>query len=267
MPCTPCSVFCRKIEAMTARIVFSHGNSFPASTYRVLFDSLRQRGFKVDAVEKFGHDPKYPVTNNWPHLVEQLADLSFADVAHNAVFIGGPGTGKTHLAIERMLGFTMDELRGTEVMDLVHPEQREAAQEVEDMLRVIERLPAECRTQLCLTEPLEYPALISLLARSHFCLTDSGGIQEEASALHKPVLILRESTERQELVQAGGARLVGTMAHQIIEHASDLLRDPVLLASMQLPTSPFGDGLAAQRIAEVLCRGDLNLQRCERMAA
>jgi pimeloyl-ACP methyl ester carboxylesterase len=59
-----------------ARIVFSHGNSFPASTYRVLFDSLRQRGFKVDAVEKFGHDPHYPVTNNWPHLVEQLADFA-----------------------------------------------------------------------------------------------------------------------------------------------------------------------------------------------
>ena len=57
-------------------LIFSHGNSFPASTYRVLFDSLRQRGFKVDAVEKFGHDPKYPVTNNWPHLVEQLADFA-----------------------------------------------------------------------------------------------------------------------------------------------------------------------------------------------
>ena len=59
-----------------ARIIFSHGNSFPASTYRVMLDSLRQRGFKVDALEKFGHDPKYPVTNNWPHLVEQLADFA-----------------------------------------------------------------------------------------------------------------------------------------------------------------------------------------------
>jgi pimeloyl-ACP methyl ester carboxylesterase len=61
---------------MTARIIFSHGNSFPASTYRVMLDDLRQRGFQVDAVEKFGHDPKYPVTNNWPHLVEQLADFA-----------------------------------------------------------------------------------------------------------------------------------------------------------------------------------------------
>ena len=128
-------------------------------------------------------------------------------------------------------------------------------------------LPAEAHDRLCLTQALQYPALIGLLESCLFTLTDSGGIQEEASAFAVPVLITRLSTERQELVQAGGARLVGTMAHQIIEHASDLLRDPVLLASMQLPTSPFGDGLAAQRIAEVLCRGDLNLQRCERMAA
>ena len=61
---------------MSARIIFSHGNSFPASTYRVMLDNLRQRGFKVDAVEMYGHDPKYPVTNNWPHLVQQLADFA-----------------------------------------------------------------------------------------------------------------------------------------------------------------------------------------------
>lgn len=61
---------------MNARIIFSHGNSFPASTYRVIFDNLRQRGFQVDAIEKFGHDPQYPVTNNWPHLVQQLADFA-----------------------------------------------------------------------------------------------------------------------------------------------------------------------------------------------
>lgn len=61
---------------MTPRIIFSHGNSFPASTYRVMLDNLRQRGFQVDAVEMYGHDPQYPVTNNWPHLVEQLADFA-----------------------------------------------------------------------------------------------------------------------------------------------------------------------------------------------
>jgi pimeloyl-ACP methyl ester carboxylesterase len=57
-------------------IVFSHGNSFPASTYGVLFQSLKARGFQVKAIEKFGHDPHYPVSSNWPHLVQQLADFS-----------------------------------------------------------------------------------------------------------------------------------------------------------------------------------------------
>ena len=57
-------------------IVFSHGNSFPASTYRVMLDSLRARGFEVHAIEKYGHDPKYPVTDNWPHLVRQLAQFA-----------------------------------------------------------------------------------------------------------------------------------------------------------------------------------------------
>jgi pimeloyl-ACP methyl ester carboxylesterase len=63
---------------MTPRplVVFSHGNSFPASTYRVLFDSMEARGFTMRAVEKFGHDPAYPVTSNWPYLVQQLADFT-----------------------------------------------------------------------------------------------------------------------------------------------------------------------------------------------
>lgn len=59
-----------------ASIVFSHANSFPASTYRVLFTHLRERGFHVSAPERFGHDERYPVTNNWPHLVQQLADFA-----------------------------------------------------------------------------------------------------------------------------------------------------------------------------------------------
>ncbi len=60
------------------RIVFSHANSFPASTYRVMFAELRRRGFDVAAVPQFGHDERYPVTNNWPHLVQQLADFAEA---------------------------------------------------------------------------------------------------------------------------------------------------------------------------------------------
>jgi len=61
-------------------IIFSHGNSFPASTYGVLFQSLKARGFQVKAIEKFGHDPRYPVTSNWPHLVQQLAHFTAKEV-------------------------------------------------------------------------------------------------------------------------------------------------------------------------------------------
>ena len=62
-------------------IVFSHANSFSASTYGLMFKSLKGRGFAVKAIEKFGHDPKYPVTDNWPHLVQQLIDFAQAEVA------------------------------------------------------------------------------------------------------------------------------------------------------------------------------------------
>lgn len=117
---------------------------------------------------------------------------------------------------------------------------------------VIAALPAALRSRVCLTEPVDYPALITLLQRCHFTLTDSGGIQEEASALARPVLIARDSTERQELVQAGGAVLVGTDIDCMVRQASRLLNDDAAYRGMQLSHSPFGDGHAASHIADRL---------------
>ena len=76
-------------------IVFSHGNSFPAATYNVLFRNLRSRGFTVKAVDKFGHDPKHPVTNNWPHLVAQLKEFATREVdkAGEPAFLVGHSLG------------------------------------------------------------------------------------------------------------------------------------------------------------------------------
>ncbi len=78
-----------------ALLIFSHANSFPASTYRVLFKFLRARGFKVKAIDKFGHDPQYPVTNNWPHLVQQLVDFTQTEVdkAGEPAFLVGHSLG------------------------------------------------------------------------------------------------------------------------------------------------------------------------------
>jgi pimeloyl-ACP methyl ester carboxylesterase len=76
-------------------IIFSHANSFGASTYRVLFKHLRSRGFKVKAVDKFGHHPDYPVSNNWPHMVQQLADFAEAEIqkAGEPAFLVGHSLG------------------------------------------------------------------------------------------------------------------------------------------------------------------------------
>jgi UDP-N-acetylglucosamine 2-epimerase (non-hydrolysing) len=83
-------------------------------------------------------------------------------------------------------------------------------------------------------------------------LTDSGGIQEEAPSFHKPVLVLREVTERPELIQAGAGQLVGTKTASVVEAATRLLRDPAAYEAMQTDRNPFGDGRAAERIVSIL---------------
>jgi UDP-N-acetylglucosamine 2-epimerase len=123
---------------------------------------------------------------------------------------------------------------------------------LEDIERGLEGLAPEVRARIELTEPLEYPAMITLLTRCHFTLTDSGGVQEEASALRVPVLIARDATERQELVDAGGAVIVGTEVDSLVARASALLCDRAAREAMQLAESPFGDGRSAQRIATIL---------------
>ena len=82
-------------HATATRIVFSHANSFGAGTYQVLFKALKARGFAVDAIDKFGHDPRYPVTNNWPHLVQQLVDFTQVQVESSGspVFLVGHSLG------------------------------------------------------------------------------------------------------------------------------------------------------------------------------
>ena len=98
-----------------------------------------------------------------------------------------------------------------------------------------------------LTDPLAYPDLCLLLNRSTMVLTDSGGIQEEAPALGKPVLVLRDETERPEAVQAGTAILVGTDTDTIVGRVLELMDDPIRYAAMATARNPFGDGHAAAR--------------------
>ncbi len=103
-----------------------------------------------------------------------------------------------------------------------------------------------------LIEPLSYESFVRLMNVSYLILTDSGGIQEEASVLGKPVLVLREVTERPELIEAGIGKLVGTDSRKIVTEAERLLRDVNTYRSMAKQAQLFGDGHAAERIVQIL---------------
>ena len=103
-----------------------------------------------------------------------------------------------------------------------------------------------------LIEPLDYLSFVHLMRRARFIMTDSGGIQEEAPALGKPVLVMRETTERPEAVECMNAKIVGTSEDALVESAELLLRDRVLYRKMSGTNTPFGDGQASQRILDTL---------------
>lgn len=106
--------------------------------------------------------------------------------------------------------------------------------------------------RIFLTEPLDYKELVGAIQRCYLLLTDSGGLQEEAPSLGKPVLVLRETTERPEAIAAGTAKLVGTNPDQIVATASELLSNPTAYDAMSTAVNPFGDGRAAERIRQIV---------------
>lgn len=109
-------------------------------------------------------------------------------------------------------------------------------------------------SNVALIDPLDYPHFVRLLGMSSLVLTDSGGVQEEAPSLGKPVLVMRETTERPEGIEAGTARLVGTDKNRIVSEIFSLLDDEDAYNAMARAHNPFGDGRAAERIAEIIAR-------------
>jgi len=100
-----------------------------------------------------------------------------------------------------------------------------------------------------LIPPQDYLSFVYLMTMSHIILTDSGGIQEEAPSLGKPVLVMRDTTERPEAIEAGTARLVGANATSIVNGITELMDDPAAYQAMSNRGNPYGDGQAAARIA------------------
>jgi UDP-N-acetylglucosamine 2-epimerase (non-hydrolysing) len=118
----------------------------------------------------------------------------------------------------------------------------------------VQRILGAAGGNVHLTEPLSYLPFVALMDRATLLLTDSGGIQEEAPSLGKPVLVMRDRTERPEAVEAGTARMVGTDARAIVAETSRLLTDPTAYAAMARAHNPYGDGRAAGRVVDACLR-------------
>jgi UDP-N-acetylglucosamine 2-epimerase (non-hydrolysing) len=117
----------------------------------------------------------------------------------------------------------------------------------------VRRLLSNCE-RIHLIEPLEYVPFVYLMERSDLIITDSGGIQEEAPSLGKPVLVMRDVTERPEAIKAGTVKLVGTDTQTIIRETERLLDDQTAYAAMSHAHNPYGDGKAAHRIVQEILR-------------
>jgi UDP-N-acetylglucosamine 2-epimerase (non-hydrolysing) len=105
-----------------------------------------------------------------------------------------------------------------------------------------------------LLPPLDYVVFVELLHRAYLILTDSGGIQEEAPTLKKPVVLMRDVTERPEGIEAGFVRVVGTRVDKIVSGTQELLDDPTLRSRLKSAPNPYGDGRSARRILSVIGR-------------
>ena len=119
---------------------------------------------------------------------------------------------------------------------------------------VYELLNSSINSNIFLIPPLDYLPFVYLMNKSYLILTDSGGVQEEAPSLGKPVLVMRTTTERPEAVEAGGVRLVGTSFEKIVENVKDLLEQKSVYIKMSSPNNPYGNGESSKIIVDVFLK-------------
>lgn len=187
---------------------------------------------------------KTTVKENYTFECEALRNIDFSNkriiavTAHRRENLGEPLRN-----ICRALASIVNNYKDVEIVYTVHlnPVVQETAKEILGDKERVHLIP-----------PLDVQDMHNLMARSYMIMTDSGGIQEEAPTLGKPVLVLRKETERPEAVKAGTVRLAGTVEHEIVEHASKLLDDKADYEKMARSVNPYGDGHASERIVQVL---------------
>ncbi|MBI3680408.1 MAG: UDP-N-acetylglucosamine 2-epimerase (non-hydrolyzing) [Acidobacteria bacterium] len=229
-------------EELNRRIISAMASIHFAPTFKAA-KALRAEGIPAEAIYVTGNTviDALRMTLARPVSVD-LADSSgrrmILVTAHRRESFGGPFESICH-ALRRLA----ERNRDIQIVYPVHlnPNVRDPVARI---------LSGHARIRLL--EPLRYELFVHLMARSHLILTDSGGIQEEAPFLGKPTLVMRETTERPEAIEAGTARLVGTSESSIVESCERLLTDPLEYERMATAGSPFGDGQASRRIVDVL---------------
>lgn len=209
---------------------------------------------------------------------ENAVDLTGNTVIDSLLWVQQCGLGKSAFApsVRRKLLVTLHrrETQGPDMVALCRAIAGISRELDLDVVLPMHRSPAvrDCilpelssEKNVCLTEPLGYLDFVATLADATLVVTDSGGIQEEAPSLGVPLLVARDTTERPEAIEAGCGRLIGTDPDNLIFNVRNILGDPLLYSAMAQATNPFGDGHAAERIADRLA-GDLAQLAAQRTA-
>ncbi len=216
------------VPTLRARQNLEAENIDPASIYHTgntVVDSL---------LNLVASDPSFRA----PEIVSGVATRTILVTAHRRENLGSPMIDICD-AINRITAHCPE----VNVIFPVHPNPK-VREVVYDSL--------ESNSSVQLIEPVEYRELMRIMSGAYLILTDSGGLQEEAPTMHKPVLIMRKETERPEVIEAGGAVLVGTDSDKIFDTTVGLLKDDSRYAAMSNVPNPFGDGRASDRIVDVL---------------
>ncbi|APF01511.1 UDP-N-acetylglucosamine 2-epimerase [Pseudomonas putida] len=182
-----------------------------------------------------------------PALKNQFeAQFSFLNPERRMVLVTGHRRENFGDGFERICQALVQTARQFPDVDIVYPVHLNP-----NVREPVNRLLADVNN-IHLIEPLDYLPFVYLMTRSYLILTDSGGIQEEAPALGKPVLVMRDTTERPEAVAAGTVKLVGTDVESITENLAKLLTDDATYREMSIAHNPYGDGKACARILDAL---------------
>lgn len=243
---------------------YDNENPFPEELNRRLISTLAALHFaptetaRLNLLRECVPDDRISVTGNTviDALLSVASQVERLPVSLPPVGVAGRRTVLVTMHRRESFGPAMDGLLHTigrlvdtfpdvEVLFPVHPNP--------NVQNVVRSILSE-RERVHLLQPLDYPSFIAAMKRSYLILSDSGGVQEEAPSLGVPVLVLREETERPEVLQVGAARLVGRDPEAVFDHATELLSDPVAHDRMASAQNPFGDGRASGRILEATRR-------------